>query len=307
MSWASRLEKLPSRARAAWAAATSSTDRLSDDQFVRAAYEIILRRPVDTTGLASWIGELQRGDLTRQELSERLLDSPEFFISHDGVSHLWALHLGRCEFARRMPAGSRILDLGGTSLGSPDGALVELGYRHRFERLVIVELPADQRHELYTDEIRTDVHEGALGTVEYRYHSMAELDGYEPDSFDLVYSGQTIEHIDEALGDQMLAGVARVLAPGGWFVLDTPNGPVCRLHSPEVINPDHKIEYSHAQLTGKLRDSGFDVVGQYGIGHVPDSVKTGSFSFRELVANWGVNDDPEGSYLLAYHCRLAGT
>ena len=34
-----------------------------------------------------------------------------------------------------------------------------------------------------------------------------------------------------------------MLAPGGWLCLDTPNGPVWRLRSAELMNDDHKVEY----------------------------------------------------------------
>ncbi len=78
-------------------------------------------------------------------------------------------------------------------------------------------------------------------------------------SFDLVYSGQTIEHVTEADGDTVVREAYRVLAPGGWFCLDTPNGPAWRLRSDEPMNHDHKIEYGAAQLVSKLERAGFEV------------------------------------------------
>ena len=44
---------------------------------------------------------------------------------------------------------ARILDLGGTHQGLPDGALVHLGYPYPFERLVVVDLPVHERDEIY--------------------------------------------------------------------------------------------------------------------------------------------------------------
>ena len=81
---------------------------------------------------------------------------------------------------------------------------------------------------------------------------------YEDGSFDLVYSGQSIEHVTEADGDAVVREAFRVLAPGGWFCLDTPNGPVWRLRSDAPMNHDHKIEYGAGELVaqagaGRLR------------------------------------------------------
>ncbi len=75
----------------------------------------------------------------------------------------------------------------------------------------------------------------------------------------MVYSGQTIEHVTEADGDTVVREAFRVLAPGGWFCLDTPNGPLWRLRSDEPMNHDHKIEYAAAQLVAKLERAGFEV------------------------------------------------
>lgn len=272
--------------------------------FVRRAYQMILRREADAAGLHQYTSRLDRGEMTRDEVIDALIDSAEFFFAFDDRSNNLALHLGRCQFASRLPAARRILDLGGTALDEPAGALVMLGYRHQFERLVVVDLPSEERHTLYAEGLsRTDTFQSALGPVEYRYHSMTELGDYPDASFDLVYSGQSIEHITESEADRVIAEVHRVLAPGGWFCLDTPNGPVCRLHSTALINPDHKVEYSHPELATKLAAAGFTIEWAGGIGHMGGSLARGSFSFREPVRNWAVYPDPEMCYLLAYHCR----
>lgn len=272
--------------------------------FVRRAYQMILRREADASGLHQYVSRLDSGEMTRDDVIDALIDSPEFFFMFDDRSNNLALHLGRCQFVSRLPAARRILDLGGTALDEPAGALVMLGYRHQFERLVIVDLPSAERHDLYAEELsRTEAYQSALGPIEYRYHSMTDLGAYPDASFDLVYSGQSIEHVTESEAERVLAEVHRVLAPGGWFCLDTPNGAVCRLHSAELINPDHKVEYSHAELATKLAAAGFTIDWAGGIGHMGSSVARGSFSFRELVRNWAVYPDPEPCYLLAYHCR----
>ena len=151
------------------------------------------------------------------------------------------------------PAPTRILDLGGTHQGLPDGALVHLGYPYPFERLVVVDLPVDERDEIYQGGSTGEAVLSELGPVEFAFHSMVDLGRYGDGSFDLVYSGQSIEHVTEADGDAVVREAFRVLAPGGWFCLDTPNGPVWRLRSDEPMNHDHKIEYGGGRAGRQAR------------------------------------------------------
>jgi ubiquinone/menaquinone biosynthesis C-methylase UbiE len=132
---------------------------------------------------------------------------------------------------------------------------------------------------------------------------MADLSRYDDASFDLVYSGQTIEHVTPADCDLVLAEVLRVLRPGGWFYVDTPNGPVCRLQSDDFINPDHKVEYGHEEFLAKLTAVGFDVPEQYGLNYAGPSVERGVFDERAVAAAGGIYADPARCYLLAYGAR----
>ena len=72
----------------------------------------------------------------------------------------------------------------------------------------------------------------------------------------------------------MLAEVRRVLVPGGWFCLDTPNRRVTELQlGPDVLsNPDHKLEYTARTALGLLRDAGFDIVARYGLSLADESL-----------------------------------
>ena len=103
-------------------------------------------------------------------------------------------------FVRSLPPAKRILDLGGTSLGNPIGALVFMGYPYAFDDLVVVDLPSEERNELYRETACPEVTQTALGPVRYRYHSMADLSDYADKSVDLVYSGQSIEHVPVDVG-----------------------------------------------------------------------------------------------------------
>jgi predicted SAM-dependent methyltransferase len=132
---------------------------------------------------------------------------------------------------------------------------------------------------------------------------MADLSMYEDGSFDLVYSGQTIEHVTEDECDVVLAEVLRVLRPGGWFCVDTPNGPACRLQQPDFINPDHKVEYGHHEFVAKLRRAGFEVRTEKGLNWLGPAFALGQFHAPVVSHYVGLYGVPEECYLLAYECQ----
>ena len=192
-------------------------------------------------------------------MAEALAHSEEFRRRVPIGNVLLSMHVSRSEFVAGLPRAARILDLGGTHQGLPDGALVHLGYPYPFERLVVVDLPVDERDAIYQGGSTGEPVQSELGPVEFAFHSMVDLSRYEDGSFDLVYSGQSIEHVSEAEGDTVAGEAFRVLAPGGWFCLDTPNGPAWRLRSDELMNHDHQIEYAAGELVTKLERAGFEV------------------------------------------------
>ena len=178
-----------------------------------------------------------------------------------------------------------------------------MGYPYPFDELIVVDLPSDRRNAIYQEDVAHHVTQTALGPVRYRYHSMADLSDYDDDSFDLVYSGQSIEHVEEDVADRVLAETARVLRPGGHLALDTPNAAVCRLQQPEFIDPDHKYEYTHAEMVDKLGSAGFEIAEAKGLNHAGTSVERGSFSMSEVATARGLFADIERCYLLSYLCR----
>jgi SAM-dependent methyltransferase len=214
-----------------------------------------------------------------------------------------SLHYGRGVFIRSLPRARRILDIGGAAVGDPSGGLVLLGYPYRFDELVVIDLPSEDRHALYQDAARPDSVETARGRVTYRYHSMTDLSGLASESFDLVYSGESIEHVTRRDADRVLAQVRRVLRPGGVLALDTPNSRLTRLQQDVFIDPDHKYEYAHGEMSALLRGNGFVVERAHGISYGGESVARGVFDPGELATKRGLYDDIESCYLLAYVCR----
>jgi SAM-dependent methyltransferase len=276
---------------------------LPPKQSVRLAFNVILDREPDAVGGAEYAEKLANGDLSRHGVAEALAHSEEFRRQVPITNVLLSMHVSRTQFVSGLPRAARILDLGGTHQGLPDGALVHLGYPYRFDRLVVVDLPVEERDEIYQGGSSGASVVSELGPVEFAFHSMVDLGRYADGSFDLVYSGQSIEHVTEADGDRVAHEAFRVLAPGGWFCLDTPNGPLWRLRSDEPMNHDHKIEYGARQLADKLERAGFAVAECKGLNLMRQGAAAGVFDEAEASAHPGVFAAAEDCLLLAVVAR----
>jgi SAM-dependent methyltransferase len=277
---------------------------LPPETAVRLAYQVVLGRDPDPVGFADYTGRLGRGELTADGMVREMFVADEFEARRAYPArflHL-SLHASRRDFVRGLPPARRILDLGGGWKWSAEGALVVMGYPYPFDELVIVDLPSDERHPLYRSEDHPPL-ETRLGPVRYDYRSMTDLSGHADNTYDLIYSGQSIEHVPPAEADLVLKEAHRVLRPGGVLALDTPNAAVCRLQQAEFVDPDHKVEYTHAEMRAKLLAAGLEPVEEKGLNYCGDAVRTGVFSWDEAAGNRGVYAAPESCYLLAYVAR----
>ncbi len=266
-------------------------------------YEALLSRKPDPSGVASYLPSLQNGSLSPSQLAEWFYASNEWWTVAPFTQLGPALHFSRSLFVRSLPRARRILDLGGTALGSDKGAMVLMGYPYAFDELVVVDLPPDDRNALYKESVARDVTHTELGPVRYNYHSMSDLTQYANGCFDLVYSGQSIEHVPIEEAERVLVGAARILRPGGYLALDTPNARVCRLQQPDFIDPDHDHEYTHKEMSAKLHEAGFEVLEAKGLNYAGGSVARGEFSVQEVATNRGLFAEIDDCYLLSYLCR----
>ncbi len=278
--------------------------QLPPAQAVRMVYNVLLRREPDPTGFTDLTTAMAAGQLSHDDVMDRVRSSSEYRTQVPvGVNNLHSsLHASRCEFILGLPPARRIIDLGGGHTIDPRGALVVLGYPYDFDELVVVDLPPDDRHPLYHSE-RFGAGDTERGKVRYEYRSMADLSFAEDSSVDLIYSGQSIEHVTPADGDTVLGEALRVLKPGGYLAIDTPNGKVCRLQQDAFIDPDHKVEYTLAELRTKVGAAGFEVVAERGLNWGGAAVDRGEFDPEALAANYGIFFDAEACYLLALLCR----
>jgi SAM-dependent methyltransferase len=281
-----------------------SFTQLPPAQAVRMVYNVLLRREPDPTGFHDLTTAMAAGHLSHDDVMDRVRCSSEYRTQVPvGVNSLHSsLHASRCEFIISLPPAGRIIDLGGGHTIDPRGALVVLGYPYDFDELVVVDLPPDDRHPLYHSE-RFGAGDTERGKVRYEYRSMADLSFAADNSVDLIYSGQSIEHVTPADGDIVLGEALRVLKPGGHLAIDTPNGKVCRLQQDAFIDPDHKVEYTLAELRAKVSGAGFEVVAERGLNWGGAAVGRGEFDPETLAANYGTYFDAESCYLLALLCQ----
>jgi SAM-dependent methyltransferase len=297
------LQRLRQRLSPSRATRGRSFSELSPEEAIRLGYNLVLGREPDRGGTQYWLSRLRSGELSHDRFAESLRASEEYFTRAGFTMLDQSLHRSRCQFIRGLPPARRILDLGGTHQAKDEGAFVAMGYPYRFEELVVVDLPDEERHELYRAAARPERVESVRGPVRYRYHSMTDLSGYASGSFDLVYMGQSIEHVRAEDADHVLEECGRLLRPRGYLALDTPNARATRLQQDALIDPDHEVEYTHAEMTAKLVNAGFEVVEAKGLNYLGDAVAEGAFSEPETAAHAGLYAAIEDCYLLAYVCR----
>ncbi|MGD0834013.1 MAG: methyltransferase domain-containing protein [Candidatus Dormibacteria bacterium] len=287
-----------------WALRPLTFESMPPSTAVRLAYQVLLRRKVDAVGLADNVARLNNFTFTRAELAQAIRGSEEFqTIGFTGRMLGYSIHAGRCLFIRSLPPARRILDLGGTHLWNEQGAMVALGYPYPFDELTIIDLPSPERHAIYRSTDGRTAVETPLGKVTYHYHSMTDLSEYADRSVDLVYSGQSIEHVTPADGAHVLAQVFRVLKPGGHIAIDTPNARVTRLQQEALIDPDHKVEYTLPELRGLIAGAGLELVSAQGLNYAGRSLAKNRFDVDEVARNWGLYSRAEDCYILAVVAR----
>lgn len=288
-----------------WLKRRTDLQDLDEEAFVDLAYRLLLGREPDAKGQKHFLDRLTERAISRDHFIRTLIDSQEFAELRLYSELSTSLHESRGRFVRGLPRAKRIVDIGGSCQGSSDGAMVEIGYPYRFDRLTIVDLPSPERHQLYRTEgdQAFETIQTALGPVDYLYQSMTTLEPIPDVSVDLVYSGQSIEHVTRSEARTTYGEVLRVLKPEGHFALDTPNARLTRLQQDDFVDPDHKYEYTHQELSGDLAEAGFEIVEARGLNHAGPITSREEFSETAIAHNCGLFAQIEDCYVLAYVCR----
>ena len=104
--------------------------------------------------------------------------------------HLYYIHSARIKLVSSMlPQADVILDLGGAN-----GSIVDMGYPHQFKKITVVDLPPEDRVEMYK-KLKVKETKVGSGTIGVHFGDMSDLSFAEDNSVDLVWSGESIEHI----------------------------------------------------------------------------------------------------------------
>ncbi len=140
----------------------------------------------------------------------------------------------------KMSGRPRVLDVGGRKSPYTIGLDADV---------TIFDLPrtSDLQHALnlgLTDTIVSDLRSKRSNISAFVFGDMTECD-LPSESFDMVVSVEVLEHVE--LDEKFIENVARVLRPGGCFIMTTPNGDFV-----ENRNPDHKRHYKRAELISLL-------------------------------------------------------
>ncbi len=281
----------------------TNIDQINDEDFVRLLYRLILKREPDPDGFEHFVREIKNGRVPRSGIVDEIIQSSEY-VGKNIPPLVISLHKSRCMWVKSLPKSESIIDLGGSSAGDKRGSLVAMGYPYSFKELFIVDLPLEKRHELYADGYKqVESFNSDRGEITYVYTSMLHLDNFADSSIGFINMGQSIEHIFEKEADYVLMECMRILKPGGFLCLDTPNGQATRLQSEAFIDPDHKIEYSHKVLSEKIRNAGFHIHEQKGLNFMQSGFENKKFDIIETSKNWGIYDDIKHCYILAYRCQ----
>jgi len=271
---------------------------------VCAAYELILQRPIDTHGRLYWQNQIKNGNFSKPFLVDALVHSPEYQMLKKTPFHEM-VHLARVEWTKHLPKGSSILDIGGSSPNIDQGALIELGYPHRPKQLFIVDLPPEEQYWGKPKFPQDRDYTFSWGILKY-FHGRAEnigsLKGLQNLKFDIIYMGQTIEHIMPDFLPDILDWISDHLSENGKFIFDTPNRLITSIQSDSFIDPDHKIEYTPDQLESILRKHNFSISDSWGLLPMPMTFQLKKFSPQEVYDHTLLSEDLKVCYLFAFSC-----
>ena len=144
-------------------------------------------------------------------------------------------HLSRYFHVRNIAKGRTVLDIAcGTGFGT------ELLLKSGAVKVFAADVSAEAI-EMCSE--RLNQYDPALWTCHFQDGTAMT---YADDTFDLVVSFETIEHIPAAA--DFLKEIHRVLKPGGLLVISTPNGLVTNPSKGKPSNPYHVYEFDPSEL-----------------------------------------------------------
>jgi SAM-dependent methyltransferase len=278
---------------------------MSDEDWIRIAYIALLQRKIDDIGLDYWLQRVKSGSFNYKDLIDTLIQSPEY-IMHYRTPFNSVLHQVRVKWVSSLPHFSKILDIGGSSPNISLGAMIELGYPHRPQKLIIFDLPPEKQYWGKPKYEQQESFSFAWGEIYYIYGYAEQIQNsnvLKKERFDCIFMGQTIEHVEKQGFENLLIWILDHLADEGRFIFDTPNRQLTSIQSPySWIDKDHKYEYTPSELEGLLNKYGFNVTRKWGFLHMPETLKNQVFNPLEVYETERINDRPDESYCFGFEC-----
>jgi 2-polyprenyl-3-methyl-5-hydroxy-6-metoxy-1,4-benzoquinol methylase len=168
------------------------------------------------------------------------------------------------------------------------GSVLDIGCASRYGR-------ADWLHGLLAaeteDVVGIDLNAKTVAELENAGYDVRLADAQDFElgrTFDVIFAGEVIEHLDNVHG--FLSSARRHLAPGGRLVLTTPNAFyvgnfIYRLGGEARVHPQHTAWYCESTLRRVLKVNGFGSVDLHYIGHASPTParRLASFSFRHTL------------------------
>ena len=281
--------------------------KADNETYIINLYKYLINSAPLASEVQFYLKKLDSGEISRTSLIFSFLMIPaeierKLFKTTGINSH----HLARLTLVREHLSPAKvILDLGGAAGHLVEGSLLAMGYPSIPDQIHIIDLPPEQRMFGSSDTLHTNEVTTPQGTkVTYYYQSMTDLSNFENEIMDLVWSGQSIEHITENESEKVFTEVHRVLKKGGYFCLDTPNRKLTRLQVRiGFVHPEHKLEYCPEDLINNLEKFGFKVVDKKAVSPMPFSLRTGRFSRLELIDAVGLSEYPDEGYSFYLKCQ----
>lgn len=279
----------------------SNITKYTDQEMVEILYQIVFDRLPSVSDLSNILEKICTKKISYNDLLVSFISSAEFIdiLSRNAERyHLHFIHNTRIKLIHNIiPQGDVILDIGGAN-----GSLIEYGYKREFQRLIVTDIPPDDRIQ----ELKViDLHKkwSSHNNIEVILTSMTDLSILDNESIDLVWAGQVVEHISEQELICAFNEIWRVLKKEGRFCFDTPNGIMARIHSPDkFLHPEHKKEYVPYEMRSLLSDH-FKIEKELGLLPMLSSYKTKKFSYIEMVCNNTFSENLDYSYIMYFECK----
>jgi GT2 family glycosyltransferase/ubiquinone/menaquinone biosynthesis C-methylase UbiE len=244
---------------------------------VELAIQYALQIENKTDDVINWLndlgffGELEKDDVFLPEQNDVQFTGERLVINQfvkENFNNVLEEHLERYKFACKFAEGKDILD---AACGAGYGTMMlqQAGAKN-INGVDISEESIDNAKKTYNDK-----------NILFEYGDVTSL-LYDDESFDLVVSFETIEHIPN--GTAWISESARLLREDGLFLVSTPNRAVTNpgtFFVERPLNPHHQYEYNIVEFIGELSEK-YDIVGLYGQTFIDDFDTMSSKVMRQV-------------------------